>query len=125
MQRVRSQALAFVFSFLGSLISSTLAAQAAPQQPAAAAGGSGRRRGARLQGEAGNDLGPGAIRLAGRAPGDDNRPDLYELAWSPPRGLAPGKYRLALTVSRAGGAQTATSPFTIGLAPAAAAKSVQ
>jgi hypothetical protein len=39
MQRVRSQALAFVFSFLGSLISSTLAAQAAPQQPAAAAGG--------------------------------------------------------------------------------------
>jgi VWFA-related protein len=67
----------------------------------------------KLQSADGHDLGSLAIRLGSREPGGEDRPDVYRAAFQPPRDLAPGNYRLVVTVTGAAGAQTMTAPFTI------------
>jgi VWFA-related protein len=72
---------------------------------------------ASVQGPDGRDLGDGDLRLAGGDPGGGTSPEVWKAVFRAPRGLAPGQYRLIVTVSGAGGAQTGTSLFTV---PAAA-----
>jgi VWFA-related protein len=72
---------------------------------------------ARVQGADGRDLGGGDLRLAGSEPGGGTRPEVWRAVFRAPRGLAPGQYRLIVTVTGPGGAQTGTSLFSV---PAAA-----
>jgi VWFA-related protein len=74
----------------------------------------------KIEGADGRDLGSCAIRLSGREAGSESRPDVLKAAFRPPRDLAPGNYRLVVTVTGAGGAQTVTSPFTVAAAAAEA-----
>jgi VWFA-related protein len=71
----------------------------------------------KLQSADGRDLGSCAIRLSGREAGSASQPDVYKAAFRPPPGLAPGNYRLVITVTGLGGVQTGIAPFTIA-APA-------
>ncbi len=71
---------------------------------------------ARIQSEDGRDLGDCEIELAGRERGDGTRPDVYRAVLSAPPGLAPGDYRLLVTVTGAGGAQTATTRLHVAAA---------
>jgi VWFA-related protein len=73
---------------------------------------------ATVQSEDGRDLGAGEIRLAGREPGDGTRPDVYRAVFRAPQGLAPGGYRLVVTITGPGGSQTVSSRFAIAAAGA-------
>jgi VWFA-related protein len=72
---------------------------------------------ASVQGPDGSDLGGGDLSLAGGEPGGGVRPEVWKAVFRAPRGLPPGQYRLIVTVTGPGGAQTGTSPFAV---PAAA-----
>lgn len=73
---------------------------------------------ARIQTPDGRDLGSGELRLAGRDAGDGSGPEVLKAVFRAPQGLAPGQYRLIVTVSGQGGSETGISPFTVA-APAA------
>jgi len=77
---------------------------------------------AKVQSADGRDLGAGEISLAGRVPGDGTGPDVYRAVFRAPQGLAPGEYRLVVTVTGAGagagGPWTVTSRFTVAAAVA-------
>ncbi len=73
---------------------------------------------AKLQSADGRDMGACSIRVRGEVPGSGTNPDVYQASFKPPAGLAPGDYRLVVTVNSASGPHTATSPFTIASAPA-------
>jgi len=64
----------------------------------------------------GHDLGSGEIHVAGREAGDGTGPDVYRAVFRAPQGLAPGEYRLVVTVTGAGGPQTVTTRFTVAVA---------
>jgi len=75
---------------------------------------------ATVQSKDGRDLGAGEIRVSGREPGEGGRPDVYRAVFRAPQGLAPGEYRLVVTITGPGGSQTVSSRFTIVAAVAAA-----
>ena len=72
---------------------------------------------ARVQSADGRDLGGGDLRLGGREPGADGGPEVWKAVFRAPQGLAPGEYRLIVTVSGNRGTQTGTTLFTVA-APA-------
>ncbi len=96
----------------------------APGQPTAVAlvgynlGGAELAAQAKVESADGRDLGAGEIRLAGREPGDGTGPDVVRAIFRAPETLAPGEYRLVVTVSGAGGSQTVRSRFTVAGAAA-------
>jgi VWFA-related protein len=71
---------------------------------------------AKVQSADGRDLGAGEISVAGRVPGDGTGPDVYRALFRAPLSLAPGEYRLVVTITGAGGSQTVTSRFTVATA---------
>jgi VWFA-related protein len=71
---------------------------------------------AKVQSADGRDLGAGEISLAGRVPGDGTGPDVYRAVFRAPQSLAPGEYRLVVTITGAAGSQTVTSRFTVAAA---------
>jgi VWFA-related protein len=71
---------------------------------------------AKVQSADGRDLGAGEISVAGRVPGDGTGPDVYRAIFRAPQSLAPGEYRLVVTITGAGGSQTVTSRFTVAAA---------
>jgi VWFA-related protein len=80
---------------------------------------------AKLESADGRDLGACTVRVRGEVPGDGTGPDVYQALFLAPTGLAPGDYRLVVTVNAAGGPQSATSAFTVagaGVSQAAPAK---
>ena len=99
----------------------------APGQPAAVAlvgynlGAGELAAQAKVESADGRDLGAGEIHVAGREPGDGSGPDVLRAIFRAPAGLAPGEYRLVVTVSGAGGAQTVTSRFAVAAAAAGGA----
>src|SRR4029077_17342160 len=64
---------------------------------------------AKVQSADGRDLGAGEISVAGRVPGDSAGPDVYRAVFRAPQSLAPGEYRLVVTLTGTGGSQTVTS----------------
>jgi VWFA-related protein len=72
---------------------------------------------ARVQSADGRDLGGGDLRLGGREPGGDGGPEVWKAVFRAPQGLAPGQYRLIVTVNGNRGTQTGTTLFTVA-APA-------
>jgi VWFA-related protein len=76
---------------------------------------------AKVQSTDGRDLGAGEIHLAGREPGDGTGPDVYRAVFRAPQSLAPGEYRLVVTVNGAGGPQTVTTRFTVAATAAGSA----
>jgi VWFA-related protein len=72
---------------------------------------------ARVQSADGRDLGGGDLRLGGREPGGDGGPEVWKAVFRAPQGLAPGQYRLIVTVNGYRGTQTGTTLFTVA-APA-------
>ncbi len=75
---------------------------------------------ATVQSKDGRDLGAGEIRVSGREPGQGGRPDVYRAVFRAPLGLAPGEYRLVVTITGPGGSQTVSSRFIVAAAAAAA-----
>jgi hypothetical protein len=76
---------------------------------------------ATLQSADGRDLGACLIRVRGRVAGSDAAPDVVRASFLPPAGLAPGDYKLVVTLDGGtGGPQTVASPFSVA-APAAPA----
>ncbi|HXO28255.1 MAG TPA: VWA domain-containing protein [Thermoanaerobaculia bacterium] len=71
---------------------------------------------AKVQSADGRDLGAGEISVAGRVPGDGAGPDVYRAVFRAPQSLAPGEYRLVVTITGASGSQTVTSRFTVAAA---------
>jgi VWFA-related protein len=71
---------------------------------------------AKVQSADGRDLGAGEISVAGRVPGDGTGPDVYRAIFRAPQSLAPGEYRLVVTITGASGSQTVTSRFTVAAA---------
>jgi VWFA-related protein len=71
---------------------------------------------AKVQSADGRDLGAGEISLAGRVPGEGTGPDVYRAVFRAPQSLAPGEYRLVVTITGASGSQTVTSRFTVAAA---------
>jgi VWFA-related protein len=71
---------------------------------------------AKVQSADGRDLGAGEISVAGRVPGDGTSPDVYRAIFRAPQSLAPGEYRLVVTITGASGSQTVTSRFTVAAA---------
>jgi hypothetical protein len=63
----------------------------------------------------------GEISLAGRVPGEGTGPDVYRAVFRAPQSLAPGEYRLVVTITGASGSQTVTSRFTVAAAARASA----
>jgi hypothetical protein len=94
----------------------------APGQPVAVAlvgynlGAGGLAAEAKVESADGRDLGAGEIHVAGREPGDGNSPDVLRAIFLAPAGLAPGEYRLVVTVNGAGGPQTVKSRFAVAAA---------
>jgi len=76
---------------------------------------------AKVQSADGRDLGAGEISLAGRVPGEGTGPDVYRAVFRAPQSLAPGEYRLVVTITGASGSQTVTSRFTVAAAARASA----
>jgi VWFA-related protein len=72
---------------------------------------------ARVQSADGRDLGSGDLTLGGREPGGDGGAEVWKAVFRAPRGLAPGQYRLIVTVNGNRGTQTGTTLFTVA-APA-------
>ena len=68
---------------------------------------------ARVQAADGRDLGAGELRVSGRAAGSGSGPDVFTAVFRAPEGLAPGQYRLIVTVTVPGGSQTGTSLFRV------------
>jgi VWFA-related protein len=75
---------------------------------------------ARVLGEDGRDLGDGDLRLAGREASGGERPDVWRAVFRAPRSLAPGQYRLIVTVTGPGGSESGTTPFSVAPPPPAA-----
>jgi VWFA-related protein len=71
---------------------------------------------AKVQSADGRDLCAGEISVAGRVPGDGAGPDVYRAVFRAPQSLAPGEYRLVVTITGASGSQTVTSRFTVAAA---------
>ncbi len=71
---------------------------------------------AKVQSADGRDLGAAEISVAGRVPGDGTGPDVYRAIFRAPQSLAPGEYRLVVTLTGTGGSQTVTSRFTVAAA---------
>ena len=72
---------------------------------------------ARVQSADGRDLGGGDLRLGGHEAGGDGGPEVWKAVFRAPSGLAPGQYRLIVTVNGVRGTQTGTTLFTVA-APA-------
>ncbi len=72
---------------------------------------------ARVQSADGRDVGGGDLRLGAREPGADGGPEVWKAVFRAPQGLAPGQYRLIVTVNGNRGTQTGTTLFTVA-APA-------
>ncbi|HEY6322300.1 MAG TPA: VWA domain-containing protein [Thermoanaerobaculia bacterium] len=72
---------------------------------------------ARVQSADGRDVGGGDLRLGAREPGGDGGPEVWKAVFRAPQGLAPGQYRLIVTVNGNRGTQTGTTLFTVA-APA-------
>jgi VWFA-related protein len=97
----------------------------APAEPAAAAcretpcspAGDRLEAQARVQSADGRDVGGGDLRLGAREPGADGGPEVWKAVFRAPQGLAPGQYRLIVTVNGNRGTQTGTTLFTVA-APA-------
>jgi hypothetical protein len=68
---------------------------------------------ARIQTPDGRDVGSGELRLAGREAGDGCGPVVLKAVFRAPQGLAPGQYRLIVTVSGQGGSESGTSLFSV------------
>jgi VWFA-related protein len=71
---------------------------------------------AKVESADGRDLGAGDIRIAGREAGAGTGLDVLRAIFRAPEGLAPGEYRLVVTVSGAAGSQTVRSRFTVAAA---------
>src|ERR1700720_585002 len=71
---------------------------------------------AKVQSADGRDLGAGEISVSGRVPGDGTTPDVYRAVFRAPQSLAPGEYRLVVTITGTSGSQTVTSRFTVAAA---------
>jgi VWFA-related protein len=83
-------------------------------------GAGGLNPAARVESADGRDLGPAALQVAGRAPGNGAKPDEIKESLRIPAGLVPGEYRLVVTLTppagsaAAGGAvQAASSSFSV------------
>jgi hypothetical protein len=72
---------------------------------------------ARVQSADGRDVGGGDLRLGAREPGGDGGPEVWKAVFRAPQGLAPGQYRLIVTVNGNRGTQTGTTLFSVA-APA-------
>jgi len=83
----------------------------------AAAAGERLEAQARVQSADGRDLGGGDLRLGAPEPGGDGGPEVWKAVFRAPQGLAPGQYRLIVTVNGNRGTQTGTTLFTVA-APA-------
>jgi VWFA-related protein len=73
---------------------------------------------ARVESADGRDLGPAALQVAGRAPGNGAKPDEIKASLRLPAGLAPGEYRLVVTMTPAaaasgGAVQAASASFAV------------
>ncbi len=68
---------------------------------------------ARVQSADGRDLGGGDLRLGAPEPGGDGGPEVWKAVFRAPQGLAPGQYRLIVTVNGNRGTQTGTTLFTV------------
>jgi hypothetical protein len=72
---------------------------------------------ARVQSADGRDVGGADLSLGAREPGGDGGPEVWKAVFRAPQGLAPGQYRLIVTVNGNRGTQTGTTLFTVA-APA-------
>ena len=68
---------------------------------------------AKVQSADGRDLGGGDLSLSGREPGGEGGPDVWKAVFRAPGGLAPGQYRLIVTVKGPRGSQTGTTLFAV------------
>ena len=68
---------------------------------------------ARVQSADGRDLGGADLRLGAPEPGADGGPEVWKAVFRAPQGLAPGQYRLIVTVNGNRGTQTGTTLFTV------------
>ena len=68
---------------------------------------------ATVQSADGSDLGGGDLSLGGLEPGGDGGPEVWKAVFRAPRGLAPGQYRLIVTINGIRGTQTGSTLFTV------------